>query len=285
MQSHELRTVSLNRFVAAEKEMCRIFLGACALSVSLIVLLVVLIPEWRELPRYVRVGVPALLLWSFVVNGYAFSRLHSFNQQVKEELNRKAFIDEITAVFNFRYLDQRLREECARTSRYGGTVALLFLDLDRFKEVNDRFGHQTGNIVLRDLATAMDRQVRVSDVLGRAGGDEFITLLPETNRDQAKAIAERLRAAVQNHVTKVSEDRQVDFVRVSVGVAVYPENGDSPEHLISAADKAAYAAKRLGGNRVQLAEGLVSDGPQGGEFTHAVSTRLAGEEEMDTQPG
>ncbi|MDP6438897.1 MAG: GGDEF domain-containing protein, partial [Candidatus Brocadiia bacterium] len=125
-------------------------------------------------------------------------------------------------------------------------------------QVNDNFGHQVGNAVLRGLAGAMRDQARTCDVVGRVGGDEFLALLPQTDLDQAEVLADRLRATVADYRADVGGGGTVDFVRASFGVAVYPTNGDSMESVISAADVAAYEAKKLGGNRACVAKGFVT---------------------------
>ncbi len=238
----------------SEKKIWRIFLGGCVLSAWLALLLLYVIPQRIPIPPFVQVSIPSLLLWTVVVNGYAFYSLYHLAQQ----LNRESLLDGLTTAFNFRYLDQRLAEEYERIRRHGGCAGVLFLDYDEFKAVNDRFGHQVGNVVLRGLAKAMKEQMRSSDVLARVGGDEFIALLPETDGAQAGVLAERLRKTVERYTWKVGEKGSVDFVRISVGVAVYPENGDSMQSVISAADQAVYEAKRQGGNRVHIATEFVS---------------------------
>ena len=243
---------------AIDRSVRRLFFGVCGLAGVLAIMWMLAIPAWKQLARPLMFAVPALMLWSLVAAAYAFHTLYGFAHKIREELVRMSLMDDVTQVFNFRYLDQRLAEEYERTRRYGGSTAILFIDLDNFKQVNDSFGHQVGNAVLRGLAGAMGDQARTCDVLGRAGGDEFIALLPQTDQHQAEVLANRLRATVANYSTNAGEGRTVDFVRASFGVAIYPTNGDSMESVISAADAAAYEAKKLGGNRVCVAKGFVT---------------------------
>lgn len=233
-----------------EKGMLRVFLAACCLCAIITLIATTLLAGIDVVPRPVLVGFHALMLWSLVVSVYANHRLYRFALQVKVALLEKTFMDEATGVFNFTYLNQRLTEEYERIQRYGGSAAVLFIDLDHFKEVNDRHGHLAGNVVLHEVATTLSQQVRACDVFGRVGGDEFMTLLPHTGLVQAEAIAERLRQSVERHCVELRKGHKVDFVRASVGVSVYPDNADSMDGVVTAADHAVYEAKKLGGNKV-----------------------------------
>ncbi len=235
-----------------------IFIGSICLCFFIILVLMFVIPQWLALPVLVRYFFPAVLMWSLVVTAYVFYSQYCLSDSVKERLRRKSYLDEVTQVFNYRYLDLRLSEEAERTRRHGGLTAVLYLDLDGFKEVNDRFGHQVGNVVLEELATAMARQVRSCDVFGRIGGDEFLAILPQTDRREAYVLAERLRDVVENYRLELAEGRIVDFVRASVGVAAFPVNGETMENVITAADNAVYESKDEGGNRVTLAGEFIS---------------------------
>ncbi|MFO8007586.1 MAG: GGDEF domain-containing protein, partial [Candidatus Brocadiia bacterium] len=179
-------------------------------------------------------------------------------QSMQDTLRRKSFVDEVTGVFNYRYLDLRLAEEAERTRRHGGLTALLYLDLDGFKQVNDQFGHQVGNIVLEQLATAMAQRVRSCDVFGRLGGDEFLVILPQTGRREAYVLAERLREAVENYVLEIEDHKVIDFIRTSIGVAAYPVNGENIDHVVTAADNAVYQSKEAGGNQVSMADEFIT---------------------------
>jgi len=262
-----LGRASLRReFSPREKQVIRVFAGACTLSALVVLLSMAGALMGRPLPPAVVSFYRLVLLWALVASAHAFWLLLVFAQDVKEDLSRKSFLDELTSVFNFRYLDHRLDEEEARIRRQGGSAAVLFLDLDHFKEVNDRYGHQVGNAVLRGLVTAMKKHVRASDVLGRLGGDEFLVIMPHANRQQAVALAHRLRKTVKNYRLKVRAKEFVDFVRVSIGLAVYPQNGDSMEGVVIAADRAVYRAKARGGNTVCAAEEFISTpGAAGGD--------------------
>jgi len=236
-----------------QKKMWRIFIGACVLSLILILLLLALILTEQAFRRTLLILLTALLLWSGMVTVYAFHSLHLFAQQIRNQLARRVFVDGLTDVFNFHYLECRLRQEQERVRRYGGSTAILYVDLDRFKEVNDSYGHHIGNLVLKGIAAGMAGKVRGSDALGRVGGDEFVVILPHANRDEAMTVAHNLTECVAAYSLDLKERGRIDFVTASVGVAAYPADGDSMETVVSAADSGVYEAKRLGGNTACLA--------------------------------
>ncbi len=160
----------------------------------------------------------------------------------------EAAVDELTGLATYRVLRERLRSEVARSGRTGEPFGALFADLDRFKEVNDQFGHEAGNRVLISVANVLRGVVRSSDVAARYGGDEFVVVLMGTNVDGARRVAEEVRRAVE------ADGREAGFpegmVTVSVGVMGYEPNTRTEPDVIEAADRALYRAKAQGGNRV-----------------------------------
>ena len=167
-----------------------------------------------------------------------------------EQLRSAADMDLMTGVHNHRYLQERLRQEVARSARSHSPFAVLMLDLDNFKPVNDRHGHADGDRVLHNIATAIKDHVRTSDVVARYGGDEFVVLMPDTPPEHADLVAQRVVAGVLQcrHVMTDGSDVSVG---VSAGLAVYPADGRTPAALLQAADAAMYAAKRSGGKTVE----------------------------------
>ncbi len=166
-------------------------------------------------------------------------------QQAKE----RAFIDDVTEVYNARYLAEAMDREIRRAERYGTELSVLFLDLDRFKLVNDRHGHLVGSQALRQLSRVLTDCVRQVDTLARYGGDEFTILLVDTGEAAGLTVAERIRRAVAE--TAFEADRgSVMHLTCSVGVATYPVHGRDREALLDAADKAMYRAKSNGRDRV-----------------------------------
>lgn len=166
-----------------------------------------------------------------------------------EEAQRLATTDALTGLYNARYFAGRLEEEIQRARRYGKEVALLIVDSDALKRVNDRLGHAAGNDLLASLAQTIHRHVRASDLVARYGGDEFVVLQPESGLEAALGTAERIRAAAFAASDVAGVERSV-----SVGVATYPVDAGDPAALFQKADDALYRAKRLGKNRVESAD-------------------------------
>ncbi len=182
-----------------------------------------------------------------LVAGHAHVALR--NAERYQRAKERAFIDDVTGVYNARYLFTSLQHEIRRAQRYGTELTVLFLDLDRFKLVNDVHGHLVGSQTLRRLADVLRTCIRQVDTLARYGGDEFTILLTDTDLDTGLRIAERIRATVSETRFETRTDQPLQ-VRVSVGVAGYPEHGRTPEQLLDAADKAMYRAKSLGRDKV-----------------------------------
>lgn len=159
-------------------------------------------------------------------------------------LRESAVVDGLTDLYDHDTFLTLLEKEIERGKRYAEAVALLMLDLDDFKQVNDEFGHQKGDQVLVKLADVIRTTIRAMDIAGRYGGEEFAVILPETDAAAAAESAERLRRAVE------SAYRQEVQVTASIGVACYPTDGDDVDALVQSADDALYQAKAAGKNRV-----------------------------------
>lgn len=172
-----------------------------------------------------------------------------------ERLQHIGLTDPLTGVNNRRYVERRLLEEVGRTRRHAYPLSALYIDLDHFKNVNDKYGHQGGDEVLRDVATRIKAELRLSDALGRFGGEEFVVLLVDTSMDAALAVAERIRAGVSGQPLLLSSGEMM-HATVSIGVATLMtvERKDvveaSAQQLLSRADQALYKAKQDGRNRV-----------------------------------
>lgn len=161
-----------------------------------------------------------------------------------------ALTDELTGLYNRRYVFAHLSELLGRITEGSGDTALMLVDVDHFKQVNDRHGHPAGDAVLRELAERALRQVRSVDLVGRLGGEEFVVVMPDTNLGGAIVVAERLRAAVAEEPFVLQGTGDKLPVTVSVGIAMTGEgNGDTLESLLKRADNALYAAKNAGRNR------------------------------------
>jgi diguanylate cyclase (GGDEF)-like protein len=172
-------------------------------------------------------------------------------ERQRRELERLATTDVLTGVYNRRVLLERLELELRRCRRYGSRLCVLLLDVDHFKRVNDTFGHLAGDSVLVALGHLLRTRVRGTDVAGRYGGEEFCVLLPETDLDPGRELAERLR---QHLAAETFTAGETTFrVTCSVGVAHFHDPKQKVTDLLQAADEALYRAKQLGRNRVCVA--------------------------------
>lgn len=165
-----------------------------------------------------------------------------------EQVTELAIIDGLTDVFVRRHFMERFAEELVRSERMGFPLSLLLLDIDHFKRHNDEMGHLVGDAVLKEVARLLKRSIREIDLVGRYGGEEFAVLLPDTPREGALQVAERIRAAVDTHVFKAYDESV--HVTVSIGVAGFPKDAKTGQGLIDEADRALYGAKEKGRNRV-----------------------------------
>jgi two-component system cell cycle response regulator len=178
-------------------------------------------------------------------------RLADELETANRRLEALAMIDGLTRLPNRRALDLRFAHELARTMRYKKHLACLMLDVDHFKKVNDLHGHLVGDQVLVEVGAAITANVRATDLGGRFGGEEFLVLAPETSREQAMTLAERLRVGV---VARMADAPHLPDVTISIGVATTEVGHATAEDLLHRADEALYAAKRAGRNRVGGAE-------------------------------
>lgn len=207
-------------------------------------------PLWREQkPIGVLVAdeLPEqqLKMLSMVANQLSLqlSRIHLYGQ-----VEALAVTDALTGLFVRGYFLERAREELERSKRHHLCCTLMMADLDFFKQKNDTFGHLVGDVVLKDVARLLQRNLRGIDLIARFGGEEFILLLVETAVEQGLTIAQRLRQLVEVHPIRAYDELITQTV--SIGVAGFPEDAQTLEALIEQADQALYAAKRAGRNRV-----------------------------------
>lgn len=184
------------------------------------------------------------------LGGVIFKVLDGSNveAQYHEELYRTAIIDGLTQIHNRRYLTEFLETEMARAARYHRDVALILFDVDHFKLVNDDFGHPVGDYVLRELAACVSSQIRRECCLARYGGEEFAVVLPETELEEARIVAERVRGSVENHAFS-ADGKRID-VTVSVGVAIMDDSMTGVAEFFHVVDGHLYEAKHQGRNRV-----------------------------------
>jgi diguanylate cyclase (GGDEF)-like protein len=171
------------------------------------------------------------------------------NARYVDRVKQLAYLDGLTGIFNRRYFEMRITEEIDRARRFGNGMAVIMVDIDQFKRLNDEFGHLLGDEVLRQVSSVFHQQLRKIDVVCRYGGEEFAILLSQTNAQHAFGVAEKLRRMVETwQFPGVPRP-----VTISAGIASYPEHGTGRDELVKAADAGLYAAKLAGRNRVLLA--------------------------------
>ncbi len=171
------------------------------------------------------------------------------NVRLLDQLRQAADVDQLTGVNNHRYLQERLKQEAARSARSHVPFSILMVDLDGFKGINDKHGHADGDRVLRTVASGLKLAVRGHDIVARYGGDEFVVFMPDTSEDQARVVAKRVVAGVRARKHELS-DGTIAQISASAGLAVFPVDGRTPAVLLHAADAAMYAVKRQGGSNV-----------------------------------
>ncbi len=184
-----------------------------------------------------------------VSNMLGIKRMHDDVAEAKSRLERLAVRDELTGLYNYRYLHSRLVEEFKRSERFRDPLACAMADIDHFKQVNDRYGHQVGDIVLAEVARRLREAVREIDVVARYGGEEFLLVLPSTHFAGALTVADRMWRAIGQ--TPIKADGHELTVTVSVGVALFPSRDvKTKDELVKAADRALYQAKEDGRDRI-----------------------------------
>lgn len=197
-------------------------------------------------------------LFSFAFQAFQSLVLH-------EEIARLAVTDGLTGLYNHRAFQEKLSEETNRAERYFKTFSLIMLDIDHFKSFNDTYGHQTGDLALKEISKIIRNELRTVDFPARYGGEEFIIILPETSVDGALIVAERIRRAVAEHQF-MSESGERLLLTVSAGVACYPDDAASKEDMIKKADQALYLAKDRGRNTVctyqETIAGIIKEIPE-----------------------
>jgi diguanylate cyclase (GGDEF)-like protein len=175
------------------------------------------------------------------------------NAEIFEITEKEAITDGLTGLYTIRYFQERLTEELNHAKRRKTGIALAMIDADNFKTLNDTLGHPEGDKCLKTLADIMRKFTRESDLVCRIGGDEFVIILKEIDKNNALLKAELVRQAVEatfkNSTVKIT---------TSIGLACFPEDGDNKKDLIASADAALYKSKKLGRNRVSIATGPIT---------------------------
>ncbi len=177
------------------------------------------------------------------------------NKNLIKKLKERSLKDPLTNLHNYRYLRERLAWEFKRAHRYILPLSILMVDIDYFKSINDVYGHQYGDVILKELAGYLLSYARANDMVVRYGGEEFLVLLPDTGKSGALQFGKRLLAAIQEHIFD-AEGKRIKL-KISMGIASFPEDGFNTESgLLDSSDQALRNAKEMGGNRLSLSQGI-----------------------------
>lgn len=206
-----------------------------------------------------RTSGPPVTLWTLTIvglllAGLMIARMRDRSEELVRRLNQAARTDALTGLLNRRAFDESLDQEIARARRTHRPFAVLLGDLDRFKEINDRYGHPTGDATLILVGSVLQGATRTVDIVARVGGDEFALILPESDEQQGWVLVERLRRFLADALTDHSP-----AVGLSIGVVVHPRDGETAAQLRASVDKALYAAKQVGHDRPVDDESAIVD--------------------------
>ncbi len=179
------------------------------------------------------------------LNDYKILKIDTY-----EKIKQESTHDHLTGLFNKGYFKDALNQHISLAKRHNTDLSVVFLDIDDFKEINDTFGHNSGDIVLKEAAGTMSKELRASDIIARFGGDEFVILMPNTDKINALLITERISEIIKEKIIK-TENKKCR-ITVSGGVAGYPIDTDKAKNLLNLADSALYRAKGAGKNNISL---------------------------------
>ena len=187
----------------------------------------------------------------FSIFGFTFSYIFKYIVKSRdfEYQYKLATTDGLTDLFNHRYFQEQIRQYVNNCKRYNNEFSLIIIDIDFFKKFNDNFGHQSGDAVLRQVASTLKRNVRATDIVCRYGGEEMSIILPNTSEDEAFSTAQKICERVAQHKFKLANGKETN-VTISLGVSTFPQDGNDAETIISQADKRLYDAKNNGRNQV-----------------------------------
>ncbi|MGH9030383.1 MAG: GGDEF domain-containing protein [Acidimicrobiales bacterium] len=177
------------------------------------------------------------------------------NLQLREKLRNQSIRDPLTGLFNRRYMEESLDRELHRAARHDLPIGILMVDIDHFKDFNDRFGHESGDLALCKVADCLASGLRGEDIACRYGGEEFVLVLPGASGENSRKRAEDFAASIRNLRVLPTTGSAAQTVTISVGVSAYPDDGSDTKDLVRAADVALYRAKATGRDRVVLSNG------------------------------
>ncbi|HAM39383.1 MAG TPA: hypothetical protein DCP53_08345 [Elusimicrobia bacterium] len=176
------------------------------------------------------------------------------NAQLYSKIQELSILDELTHTFNHRFFQQKIREETELARRYESTLSLAILDIDYFKNYNDRNGHPAGDTCLRQVAQIISHNLRRTDIVARYGGEEFALILPATSKEGAEKILNKMRIDIEKYPFEFAQNQPDGKLTISAGISSYPNDAKETRELINLADQSLYKAKHLGRNRVIVCE-------------------------------
>ena len=206
----------------------------------------ILVAETKDSSQFNNMSITQLSVISNIAS-LAFENISQY-----KTIEKLSHTDSMTGVYNHRYFKKRLREEINRASRFSRENSLVILDIDKFKQFNDQYGHQTGDFVLKKIAELISRVVRSIDVVCRYGGEEFCIIMPDTGAENCVIFMERLRQEIAETKFEAEQLNEAGGITVSIGGAVYPEHASTLDKIIYCADMALLRAKALGRNKTIL---------------------------------
>lgn len=196
-----------------------------------------------------------MFVFTYLISGYLSKNLHHNEELLKELLQQSrqlSVTDGLTGLYNQMHFFQLLECETRKSQRHDMNYSLIIFDVDHFKNFNDQHGHLRGSETLRAVADLMRRKFRASDLLAKYGGDEFVVILPQTDKIGAYLAAERLREGIEKQAFPGAETQPQKKLTISIGLAAYPEHGAGADEILNRADKALYFAKDSGRNRTVI---------------------------------
>ena len=173
------------------------------------------------------------------------------NAIIYEQTAEMAFTDGLTGLYNRRYLFEELNRELSRAQRNSTCFSIMSMDIDNLKEINDRFGHNYGDVLIKEFGEIVRKASRKTDIAARIGGDEFILLTPECDQSQAENVARRIKSDA-NAKRLLMKGEEIN-ISVSIGISSYPLNGTNIDDILNKADKSMYEVKKAGKNNIRLA--------------------------------
>ncbi len=179
---------------------------------------------------------------------YSFIMWNTFMKNYNS-IKQNSMTDGMTGLFTHKLFMERLDVELGRANRHKENLTLLFLDLDKFKRINDTYGHLFGDLVIKDTANIIKHNVRTHDVVARYGGEEYSVILVNTNKEDCMKTVERIRENVENHIYTNNEVNE--RMTISIGMAQFPEDSEKARGLIRYADERMYEVKKIGGNKIK----------------------------------